>query len=384
MPSKDFLKLMELIYDKKYKILGIRCSFNRKDGMEAEIELEKNADNIKIKSSEPDFVMYVTSINKIIDETGDFKMAKIKDTNKYYDDIDFLVDEKKEKIKNAIKRVSEGKFDFEGLNIEETLDRFLLRKRMPKDKEILKLKKWYYEIFAYYLLFSNQVNKYKDVTIDKGDRKTYYQIVDKLLSKGFLRIGNPIKDYLFFRKYSEIDISELLEKTKEESDFIRFIIQRMSIKPVKSKHSIKVVLEIYRRISELLKPLINLLRICVEVKNGNNQPKLFLNYVRNVQIISEDNNSAKLVEFIDPHIRNNESHLKTIIDNKNKKVKLKDKKGIIVKEYTFDEIIKITHFIERILLPSILFSFLIFNCAIRLLIFKDGKYKMALLSLGNT
>jgi len=385
MPSKDFLRLMKFMYDKKFRVIGTTVSFNRKDGMGAEIELEKNSEKIKIKSWEPDFMMYVGSIKNIIDEEGNFKLVKIKNTNKYYDDIDFLLDEDKKKTHEAVKRISANKFDFEGLNIEKTLDRFLLRKRIPKDKEILKLKEWYYEIFAYYLLFSNQVNKFKELAIDKSEtRESYFKLSDSLLLKGFLKIGNPIKDYLFYREYCDLDIFKLFEKTKEQSDYIKLIVERMSIKPVKSEQGIQVILDFYRRISELLKPLINLLRVCVEIKDGNEKPRKFLSYIQNVNIIRADKDFGKLAEFIDPYIRNNESHLETFVDNKNMKVLLRNPKGIIVKEYSFDEVIEMTHTLERMILSSLLFSFLIFNCAVRLLVFQDGRYKMTLLGLGNT
>jgi len=385
MVSQDFLTLMELMYKKKFKVINVTISFSRNKGMEAKIELQKDSQKTEIESKEPDFIMYVGSIQKTVDEEGGFKLVKIKDTNRYYDDIDFLVDEDKKKINEAVKKVSINKFDFESLNIEKTLDRFLTRKRMPKDKEILKLKEWYYEIFAYYLLFSNQVNKFKELAVDKSEqRKLYYQLSDSLLSKGFLRIGNPIKDYLFYRKYCDFDIFELFEKTQRVSNFIKLIVERMSIRPVKSEQGIQVVLDFYRRVSELLKPLVNLLRICVEIKNGNKEPRKFLSYIQNVNTIRDDKDFGKLVEFIDPYIRNNESHLETVVDDKNKKVLLKNPKRVTIKEYSFDDVIKMTHLLERMILPALLFSFLIFNCAIRLLIFQDGRYKMSLLALGNT
>ncbi len=74
-------------------------------------------------------VSFVFSNQKLIDSKGETKIAKVKNLEKYWEDIANLVDEKQEKTRTAVKSILSGKFTF-SFNSREGMEK-ILQKRIP-------------------------------------------------------------------------------------------------------------------------------------------------------------------------------------------------------------------------------------------------------------
>ena len=209
--------------------------------------------------------------------------------------------------------------------------------------------------------------------------------LSKVLTKN---LSNPIKGYHFYKSVVDIDLNEMAESAKTESRYVNQLFGGLALQsPVKIDMGIKAVLDAYRRFAELIKPLVNTTRIMIQMHDGVSDPKPHLTYVQNVKIISSHNEYSFLVEFIDPHIRNSESHLTTEIKKKEKKILIVDRRKkpkIIIREYTPEELWANLEKLKQVVFLSYFASFVLIDGAFKGVLLQSPEYRMALLSIGNT
>lgn len=393
MASKDFEKLMKLIYFEGYKISKLSLRVHGEDAIE-KITLVKDSDEITLQSSSEDFLYYVTSLKKTVNNNGKFQFSKIENTAAYYEDIEFLSDTDRNKIQAAIKKVQSGKFALD-FDLEKIFDKFLSGKYGKIDEDITKLKTYYFEIFALTLFLSNEYLKIKE-KIERINNEfiEYYSLVDEILRMAFLRVGKPIeaiKDYKFFKNFLTFDIENIARRTTEQGEYVNDLLGMLAERgSVEGSVGIKYLLDVYRRFCELSFEFINMLRIAIEVADGVKKPEFYLSYLENVEIIKSKGKYSKLVESVDPHIRHSESHMNTRIDyeiGKRGEVVLINTEGgkeKVVGKYTFHELSDMTKTIQRSLYPALLVAFTIFETAFKLLIFNSPEYKFMLLKLNKS
>lgn len=390
MASEDFEKLMTLIYFEGYKVSKLSLSVHGEDEI-AKIILAKDSDETTLQSSSEDFFYYVASLKKTVNNNGKFEFSKVENTTAYYEDIEFLSDTDRNKIQAAIKKVQSGKFVLD-FDIEGIFDKFLSGNYGKMDKDITKLKTYYFEIFALTLFLSNEYLKIKE-KIERTNNEFigYYLLVDEILRTAFMRVGKPIeaiKDYKFFKNFLTFDIENIARRTTEQAEYVNDLLGMLAERgTVEGSVGIKYLLDLYRRFCELSFEFINMLRIAIEVADGVEKPESYFSYLDNVQTIKSKEKYSKLVESIDPYIRHSESHMNTRIDYKNGEITLINTSGgkeKVVGKYTFREISDMTKKIQRSLYPALLVAFTIFETAFKLLIFNSPEYKFMLLKLKRS
>lgn len=390
MASKDFERLMNLIYFEGYQVSKLSLHVRGEDAI-AKIVLTKDPSEVILQSSSEDFFNYAVSLEKTANRNGEFQFTEIKNKNAYYKDVEFLTDTDGKKMQAAIKKIQSGDFTLD-FDIEKTFDKFLSGKYGMKDKDIIKLKTHYFEIFALTLHLSNECITSKE-KIDRKNKEftKYYFLIDEILRMGFMRTGKPIKaiqDYKFFNHFLNFDIENIAMRGIEQCEHVNDLLGMLSERGgVEGSTGTRHLLDVYRRFCELSFEFINMLRIAIEVADGVENPKSYLTYLENVGKIKSKQKYSKLVESIDPHIRHSESHVGTRIDNEKDEVVLTDTRGgneNVVGRYAFHELSDMTKMIQRSLYPALLITFTLFETAFKLLIFISPEYKFMLLKLKNT
>jgi hypothetical protein len=391
MASEDFERLMNLLYFEEYKVSKLSLRVRGEEAI-AEAILTKGSDEIILQSSCEDFFNYVASLKKTANTNGKFQFTKIENTAAYYEDMKFLSDIDGKKLQAAIKKVQSGNFVFD-FDIEKIFDKFLSGKYGKKDKDIIKLKTYYFDIFAFTLFLSKEYLKIEE-KIERANKEfiEYYLLTDEILRMAFMRVGKPveaIEDYKFFKNFLSFDIGNNARSATElgywfANDLLGMLAER---EVVEGSIGIKYLLDMYRRFCESSFEFINLLRIAIELADGVENPESHLPYLENVEIIKSKQKYSKLVESVDPHIRHSESHLNTRIDDEKGEIVLNDTsrgKEEMVGKYTFHELSDMTKTIQRSLYPALLIAFTIFETAFKLLIFISPEYKYMLLKLKRS
>jgi hypothetical protein len=391
MASEDFERLMNLIYFEGYKVFECTLNFERSEDTIAKVILTKDSEETILQSSSEDFCNYVASLKKTANNSGKFQLTKIENTDAYYEDVEFLIDTDGKKMQAAIKKVQSGDFVLD-FDIEKIFDKFISGKYGKKDTNIIKIKTYYFEIFASTLLLSNEYLKIKE----KMERRNkefikYYLLIDEILRMAFMRVGKPIeaiKDYKFFKNFLTVDIENIARRTTEQGEYVSDLFGMLAKRgAVEGPIGIKYLLDVYRRFCELSFDFINMLRIAIEVADGVEKPESNLSHLKNVEIIKSKQKYSKLVESIDPHIRHSESHMNTHIDYEKGKrgevvlINTEGGKEKVVGKYTFHDLSDMTKTIQRSLYPALLIAFTIFETAFKLLIFNSPEYKFMLLKL---
>jgi hypothetical protein len=402
MPSQDFLNLTKLLYEQDYKILnlelkfdgipnigsngltinGIRDSKNNK----SIISLQKGNENLIFESSEMDVFFYVSSFQVTIDNEGNHIFTRVKDTKKYYSDVKFLLDPDGNKKKAALEKVANGNFQ-PSYDPEKMVRKFLLSPKKASDKfEVLKTE--YFEICAYFLLLSKS---YIDLDIKlKADRPKYNEyciIIDKLLDVEFRKDTNFIKSFLKYKKNLDLDIEDSAITIAEQKRHDKKVLNMLAKQgPMEVKTALRFSLDCYRRYAELVSQYMNSIRIILELSSGIEIPKSFKKSVENYKIIKNDVRFITLLDSFDPRIRHSESHINTIIDEKNRKLIITErKKGKreIICQYSIDDFQGMLLVLINELTPALVNTFNIHELIMVDLVLHSEEYLIAILGIGN-
>jgi hypothetical protein len=109
---EDFLVLTDMIYNKHWSINKITHSFDKNSGEKSTIVLNKDGQTQELESSAEDFLRFAHQHQKIVNAKGEGKLAKIRDSGKYWNDIEKLVDIGGGKVGAAAKSLMAGEFKF--------------------------------------------------------------------------------------------------------------------------------------------------------------------------------------------------------------------------------------------------------------------------------
>lgn len=390
MASQDFIDLMTKLHKEKYNMLSKRMEAHRLDespSLTATVTLEKEGKQISIQSSEWDFIKYVVGLRGVADMTGDHKFARLRDLNQYNVDVEHLIDEDRSKIKSAVEEIKSGKFTRE-YSPSKLIDEFLGNKKNIRDVKFLPLKSDYHYILAAALIESNKMLKMQEMLIKKyPEAQKIVDAVEGIFLKSFRPTGNGIKDYRFYRKYLTFDIDELGERMstqlKDADDTMKEFIKR---RKVDTSISFPRMMNIYANFLEILSPLLNLVRIGLELRRGNKSPNKHCELVENIGILKSDTEFGPLFGCLDEQIRHASAHASFRIDKAVRKVYLMDErgnKGKIVGTYTFDELTNMINLMNNQFFPVVYPTIVLFDTATLDLLLVSREYKHLLLALGN-
>ena len=205
--------------------------------------------------------------------------------------------------------------------------------------------------------------------------------------KSFRSTGNALKDYKFYKKYVNFDIDDLGERISAQlivaDDTVKDFVKRSKID---ANIAIPKMMNIYGRFFEILAPMINLIRIGLELKRGNSSPEAVYRVGENIKILKSDPDCGSVFACLDEQIRHSDAHASIRIDEATRKVFLIDaRSGIekIVQVYTFDELVDVINTMQNEFFPIIYPTLVLFDIAMLDLLLVSREYKHLLLALGN-
>jgi hypothetical protein len=391
MASEDLKKLNDLLSNQHYRIDSTKYESKKisESGNYQEktmFVLKKNNKEMLFESYEHDVSNFSWSLERAINIDGDPDFGHYKDLDEYWNEWAFLFEDDVKKTRNAVQRLIKREFQF-SYNPENLLADFLISDNQ-RLKKFEKLKTDYYEIRAHYVLSSQKFLELQEkMKMNNPLFIQYSVIIDEILMKAFRQDPNFLKDYYKFDKAVKIDLDNLLIQAKEQIDHKNFIFSLLAqTSPIQGDRGIKILLDIYRRISEQIRPFINALRISIEIMDGIERPKSKKGFSENCKIIRANEKYSALIEHLDPDIRNSESHNGTKIDRDNAKVILTDNrsgKQIILKEYTYEEISIVTLKLDKTLFLAILLGFSAHKLVLIDEILHSLEYRVLLLGIDN-
>jgi len=385
MASTDFKRITELIFVKRLKVLSVEISLNAVDDKPGAFEslvkliFNDNDKSIEIESSEEDVLLFAASIKESVNEFGEKELKVYKNTNEFYDSIEFLFDENGAKANAAMEKIARGRHKFSD-NPNDIINEFL-RDKNRNSKRFSVLKSEYYEIVAYTLLTNKMFVDLQDKIGKKHPEfDKYCKLIDDALMNAFRSDPNMIMNYIKYSDCITLNYTELGDKAKDQAEYVTNLLTMLSNEEkLEGKKGVQFILDIYRRYCEMSKELVNALRITIEIINGNSCPVSVQRYTDNRDIILQNSSYSVIIKCLDPLIRNSESHVSTEIDKKNGKVIFGKKNNV---SYTFKEIADMTNQL-RLLLPALLVSFLLNELVMLSIIIVSYEYKIMLLGIGN-
>lgn len=389
MASHDFVDLMTKLHKERYDVLSIRINIDRISDSHSTmgtIVLGKGGEQITLQSSEVDFIQYLFELKGMVDTDGEYKFRRLKNSNQYFVDIEHLIDNDHGKLNEATKQLISGEFTFT-YDAPNLIDEFLRSERNVKNKKFLPLKRDYHYILASAFLISREMLKaHKGLTSKFPESKRVIQAVDSIM-KSFWRTGNAIKDYKFYRSYLKFDIGQLAKRMLTElpvaGDTRKEFMRRGKID---ADIAIPKIMDIYGQFIELSAPVINLIRIGLELKKGNPSPYGEYKLGQNIKILKSDPDYGPLFGCLDEQIRHADAHASRHIDKAARKVLLIDARGNrerIVGTYTFDEFTDMMNVMQNQFFPAVFPTLVIFDVATLDILLVSREYKHMLLAVGN-
>ena len=389
MASQDFVDLMAKLHQDRYDIISIKINaerFGDNFPIVATIVLEKGGEHITLQSSETDFVRYLFELQGVVDTDGKYGFRRLKDLNQYWTDVEHLIDEDHSKLKEAVKEIISGSFIFT-YDASKLIDEFLRSERNARNEDFLTLKRDYHYILANALLFSEEMLKaQKSLTSKFPEAKRVIQAVDSIM-KSFWRTGNAIKDYKFYRSYLKFDIGQLAKRMSTElpvaGDTREEFMRRGKID---ADIAIPKLMDIYGQFIELSAPVINLIRIGLELKKGDLSPYGEYKLGKNIEILKSDPYYGPFFYCLDEQIRHADAHASRYIDKATRKIFLIDARGNrerIVGTYTFDEFTNMMNVMQNQFFPAIFPTLVLFDIATLDILLVSREYKHMLFAVGN-
>jgi hypothetical protein len=389
MASPDFIRLINAIHKERYQVLGTHIEGKQVGEafeLKASVELEKAGKQMIIESSEQDFVEYVLHWRRTCDLTGEYKLMHIKDLNKYWADVEHLMDEDRSKVKNALQELVSGKFVFK-YDPVELVKKFLIDNPDVRNKSFLSLKNDYHYILA--LVLHNQrglLVKSQEKLLNKyPEARKFIDVADYFL-RSFRQTGNPIKDYRFFNSFINFDMNALYLRTSTQfkviNDTMKEFVKRGT---VDGDIAVPKMMDVYGRYLELSAPIINLLRIGMELKNGVSAPEKQGSLGYNIMILKSDSNYGLLFSCLDEMIRHSDAH--AAIEVSNGKVHILDarsRKVKVLRTYTFQQIGDMARVMQHELFPAFISELPLYDAVSLDLVLISQEYKFLLLAIGNS
>lgn len=387
MSSQDFIQLMGKIHKERYDVYSINLKAERQNGgfsTKVTVTLEKGGKQISIESQSWDFIQYAIELRRSADIYGKVQFTRIKDLNKYYEDVNHLLDLDQRKVNNAWDDIRSGKFVF-NYQPSKFVQEFLSNNRNVKKSTYLPLKIDYHHILA---LSLTQARKFLNLQKKLIQNKPNIQDLVKAgeeITKSFRATRNALTDFQFYQSFVSFDTEDLHKRIMEQTTVVEDTVQELiRRKTVPSNIAIPKIIDMYSRCLELSAPILNLIRIGLEIKNGIPSPIKNYSLTRNVSSLIGDQNYGQYFSCLDATIRHTDAHISyTISDGEVQLFDIRSKKPKLIKTYTFDEIHKMTNALWYELFPAIFYTFSIREFAAFLLVLTSFEYKVLLLSIDN-
>lgn len=390
--SADLPKLKDLIANKGFRAISISVTFTPVADSPSEtvtphsvVTVTNGSDTIELESDDLQFSMYALSLKKIRDQVGTTMYRPFANLDKYWTEMESLVKDQDTKRKAALQRLTSNTFRFD-YSPKTLVTRFLASRKWGA-AEFAALKRDHFEIQAYILLHGKQMlSTQQSLHRNKPGSEQYGDTIDEVLRKAFRTDVDFVTNYLKFQEALASDTEDTLTQALAQHKIVKDTLDMLGRRgTVPGEVGIPHLLDIYRRLSESLVPLINVLSEAVCVLESRQRPDPRLGFAKRCEIIKRSSYGGLLV-CLDPAIRNSESHAATQVDKATGKVYLTEiinGQRRIIGTYTFEQVAEMTRELLDVLFPSLLFSFYMHELALILVILFSPEYIELLLCIDN-
>ncbi|MHA1959160.1 MAG: hypothetical protein ACW99U_02970 [Candidatus Thorarchaeota archaeon] len=394
MTSEDLKRFYELYFEKGFQIHGFSLEHSHDTGYKTEVELFKDEKREVIKSNEEDFARVLLRFQKTVDSDGSIKLARIGNSKKYFEAIKEFTEHREIKISKALDDWKSGKSPVEGgfwHDVDRALVKLLFEKTSPEDSDVLWLRENYFHIFAFYLAEAKGITGVgKDALFHKHkDIQPLIAITERILRDAFLsnqKTGNPVEIYKTYRRLLPDSLEDQTERVSIQLAYLDDL--RAMIKEVGSRKErvrILYVLDVYRRVYEMTRPILDLLRIAAMQMKGKPTER----DVSDDEIISilKEDNYSELVDAFNPQIRHCESHLATKIREDKRTVLLTKREGLrrsIIQEFSYEEIVSYQERLYDLVFPALFYAVSSFDGFLKIMLMDSLEYQLLLISKTAT
>jgi len=390
--SADLPKLKDLIANKGFRAISISVAFtpvlDSPSGTvtpHSVVAVTNGNDTLELESYDLQFSMYALSLKKTRDQAGTRMLRPIANLDKYWTEMESLAKDPDTKIKAALQRLTSNTFRFD-YSPKTLVTRFLASRKWGA-AEFTALRRDHFEIQAYVLLHGKQMlSTQQSLHRNKPGSEQYCDIVDEVLRKAFRTDVDFVANYLKFQEALASDTDDTLTQAFAQYKIVKDTLNMLGRREtVPGEVGIPHLLDIYRRVSESLVPLIKVLSEAVCMLEGRQRPDPTLGFAKRCEIIKRSSYGG-LLTCLDPAIRHSESHAATQVDKATGKVYLTeiiDGQRRTVGEYTFEQVAEMTRELLDVLFPSLLLSFYMHELALILVILLSPEYVELLLCIDN-
>jgi len=320
------------------------------------------------------------------------KLAKIKNIEKYYEDMENLVDEKQEKTRAAVKSILSGQFKF-AFNPRNGI-RKILQDTMPKsDPDVRGVKNHFFETYASLLIDGQQLVKIdEDVRKRNSDYAGYASKYGILLNRGFLGQANKTNMVDAYKKYIEagrVDPEDLVRRVHEQlmyADFLRQLLVEAGKTDVENGG--RAVVDAYWRLCELCSPMLNIAKVAIALAEGEVLDGKQPGFEDIVESLRKNPETKDLVGCVEPILRNSEAHCASsvVLENGQPFVIAYESRGYPaheIKRFPLLEVTSKLNCLAKSLVTALCTTLQIFEYEFLLLLLGSYEFKMRLVTLDQ-
>lgn len=389
--SQDYQNLMRLLHDEGWSIQKVELKIdNPAEGSteHSKFTLKKGKEINVLESTEDDLGLLSWHFHWFPNVQNKNEFRKVKNLERYYDEIQFLVDPDGAKLRAASVSVAKGEFKLT-YRIEELLDGFLNEKSNASrsSKKYLKLKTDYYFILLYHLDLLGRIKPMLDRYNTDGSNFKHYN--DLLLQRTmeYVKSDKPIQKYQKLIEVLDFDPADkmsIYSEIEADNNEVFGMIQSHYGKSADAMKVIPRLLDMYRRFAEFSADYIQFFSR-IEHSLAGKKYDANWGYSENFSYLLSIPHYASILKCLDPNIRHSESHLNTKT-GKLDRIIITDKNGRrrkILREYTYQEFSEMLKDLDNAL--SLAFTMAVISAYVIILqeVLTSFDYKVLLLGIDN-
>jgi hypothetical protein len=358
--STDFVDAKKLLYTERYNVNGVKVNFlqneNGKQTHSAEIEFVKDGTTKTIRSSEADFVRFAWSLKTTLRD-GMQKIIEIKDTNRYYNNIEHFIKHTKEDVSKAAEEMKSGRSKLsKDFTIEKAFEDVLSNKyntQMVKD-----LIENYPHVLANEVLILSFIQTNFENCKNKSKNPTRFLELFNLAGKVYqenLFSLDPLKAVETYKNVSRIDLDCITKSLLHQNNSTQekwMGLTKNTAQGVDGQIAAKSMMDDYRDYYELVNKMLRHLAFIASYSELSK----FEDSQKGIERTLKAKGYGKLLEPVDRLLRNCGSHWDADYSEKGKII-LKNSRGRkprIIGEISYQKLVDNLNFIRELALLLLL------------------------------
>jgi hypothetical protein len=363
---------------------GAVVTARQQHGNGVALTLASDGETQRIESANPAFVAFATAFYPAVDDNGQAVMRRFRDRNRYWNEIRYLCTNLEEKRRAAGQRLRSPDFAFDYDRRALLLE--FLRSHHKADARFIALKQDHFEISGAFAYEATQLNAAHDeFSKAMTNANECAGHVGTLLGTTFFSDPPSIlRRAIQFYRCVPTDFDDALRRAVAQQKIVHDLQGMLASRgELPAKDALPHVLDGYRRQCESIKPFIMALAQALRISRRGGPLKQ--GYQSAVEFIRHSAHGT-IVECLDPHIRNAESHAATDIDDDRAVVTLTESrngKRQTLREYSYWELTEMAMRLQHGLFPAVVSQFALMETTVLTLVLLTPGYVKLLLAIDN-